>query len=178
MKLANQLRQTFRAVCIRLVLNSQRYSLQLLFVVGSLLLVGGLMELSTAQGGINPAEPAYAQPAEAAFGRPGEAAIGRPAQPAFARPAQATDVPYNDSLSRCATGNLYRLIEGAFGALVMVVAGLAAIIAAAMGAYKMAISLVFIAVGAFILRALVSLFFGTNYPACESDGTFIVPFIP
>jgi hypothetical protein len=37
------------------------------------------------------------------------------------------------------------LLEGAFGALVMVVAGLAAVVTAAMGAYKMAMSCVVIA---------------------------------
>ena len=67
------------------------------------------------------------------------------------------------------TGNILRFIEGAFGALVMVGAGLGAIVAAAFGAYKAAISLLFVAVGAFILRAIVSLFFGTNYPAYDLD---------
>ena len=67
---------------------------------------------------------------------------------------------YNPELIQLAVGNLFALIEGSFGALIMVVAGLAAIIAAAMGSYKAAVSLLVVAVGAFILRALVSLFFG------------------
>ena len=45
----------------------------------------------------------------------------------------------------------------------MVVAGLGAIVAAAMGAYRAAVGMLVVAVGAFILRALVSLFFGTDY---------------
>ena len=76
---------------------------------------------------------------------------------------------FDDELIRNAVGNLFRLIEGAFGALIMVVAGLGAIIAAAIGAYRAAISLVVVAVGSFILRALVSLFFGTDFDIYETS---------
>jgi len=72
---------------------------------------------------------------------------------------------YNDTLVRNAVGNLFGLIEGAFGALIMVVSGLGAIVAAAMGAYRAAVGMLVVAVGAFILRALVSLFFGEDYEA-------------
>ncbi len=58
-----------------------------------------------------------------------------------------------------AVGSLFQLIEGSFGALVMVVAGLGAIIAAAMGAYRASMGMLVVAVGSFILRSLVSLFF-------------------
>lgn len=51
----------------------------------------------------------------------------------------------------------------------MVASGIGVIIAAAFGAYKASIALLFVAVGAFILRAVVSLFFGTNYPAYGGD---------
>ena len=74
-----------------------------------------------------------------------------------------TEAAYDDELVRNAVGNLFKLIEGAFGALIMVVAGLGAIVAAAMGAYRAAVGMLVVAVGAFILRALVSLFFGTDY---------------
>lgn len=70
---------------------------------------------------------------------------------------------FDDELIRNAVGNLFKLIEGAFGALIMVVAGLGAIIAAAMGSYRAALGMLVVAVGAFILRALVSLFFGTDF---------------
>jgi len=79
-----------------------------------------------------------------------------------------SEAGYDDELIRNSIGNLFRLIEGAFGALIMVVAGLGAIIAAAMGQYRAAISLVVVAIGSFILRALVSLFFGTDYAGFES----------
>lgn len=75
------------------------------------------------------------------------------------------NVGYEDSQVRGAVGLIFQLIEGAFGALIMVVAGLAAIVAAAAGAYRAAMGALVVAVGAFILRALVSLFFGTNFTA-------------
>ncbi|MDD2942226.1 MAG: hypothetical protein PHC51_04585 [bacterium] len=81
-----------------------------------------------------------------------------------------TEADYNDDLVRNAVGNLFGLIEGAFGALVMVVAGLGAIVAAAMGAYRLAVSLIVVAVGAFILRALVSLFFGESFTDLNANG--------
>ncbi len=53
-------------------------------------------------------------------------------------------------------------IEGAFGALVMVAAGLGAIVSAAFGQYSAALGLFVVAVGAFILRSFVSTFFGST----------------
>ncbi len=70
---------------------------------------------------------------------------------------------FDDTLIRNSVGNLFKLIEGAFGALIMVVSGLGAIVAAAMGAYRAAVGMIVVAVGAFILRSLVSLFFGTEF---------------
>ena len=80
---------------------------------------------------------------------------------------------YDDGLVKASVGNLFCLIEGAFGALIMVVAGLGAIVAAAMGAYRAAVGMLVVAVGAFILRSLVSLFFGTGYDGYAADGTAV-----
>ena len=74
-----------------------------------------------------------------------------------------SEAGFDDQLIRNSVGNLFKLIEGAFGALVMVIAGLFAIIAAAIGSYRAALGMLVVAVGAFILRALVSLFFGTDF---------------
>lgn len=52
------------------------------------------------------------------------------------------------------------LVEGTFGALVTAAAGIAAILAAAVGGFKMAWSLLVVAVGSFILRAFITLFNG------------------
>lgn len=70
---------------------------------------------------------------------------------------------FDEGLISAAVGNLFRLVEGAFGALVMVVAGIGAIVSAAMGAYRAAVGMMVVAVGSFILRSLVSLFFGIEY---------------
>lgn len=89
--------------------------------------------------------------------------LGGVAEISSAQSSTFSESDYNDTLVRNSVGNLFRLIEGAFGALVMVVSGLAAIVAAAMGAYRAAVGLLVVAIGAFILRALVSLFFGEDY---------------
>jgi len=51
------------------------------------------------------------------------------------------------------TERMFSLIEGNLGAMIMVVAGLAAIVSAAFGAFRAAISLLVVAVGAVILRS-------------------------
>ena len=50
-------------------------------------------------------------------------------------------------------------LEGSFGALIMVVAGIFAIVSSAFGQYRVALGLLAMAIGAFILRALVNTFF-------------------
>lgn len=59
-----------------------------------------------------------------------------------------------------ACNKMLMLIEGAFGALVAAAAGVAAIVAAALGGFKMAWALVVVAVGSFILRAFITIFNG------------------
>jgi hypothetical protein len=81
---------------------------------------------------------------------------------AIAQDSYATP-EFDDTLIRNAVGNIFALIEGAFGALIMVISGVIAIVAAAMGAYRAAVSMLIVAIGAFILRSLVSLFFGTDF---------------
>ena len=72
--------------------------------------------------------------------------------------AYAVEVPRIDDAREI----LLELIEGSFGALIMIVAGLVAIIASAMGAYRAAMSALVVAIGAFILRTMVDVFFGGN----------------
>ena len=61
-------------------------------------------------------------------------------------------------------------IEGAFGALIMVISGIGAIVSAAFGQYKAAIGLLVVAVGAFVLRSLVATFFGDEiYADCAAE---------
>ncbi len=66
---------------------------------------------------------------------------------------------YNDQRIALAVNRIFTYLEGSFGALVMVAAGIGAIFASAFGQYKAALGLLVVAVGAFILRSLVSTFF-------------------
>ena len=59
-----------------------------------------------------------------------------------------------------ACNGILSLVEGTFGALLTSVAGIGAIVASAMGGFKMAWSLVVVAVGSFILRSYITLFNG------------------
>jgi len=69
---------------------------------------------------------------------------------------------YNDERVAEAVNRIFGYVEGSFGALIMVVAGLGAIMAAALGSYSAALGLLVVAVGAFILRSLVGTFFNTD----------------
>ena len=69
---------------------------------------------------------------------------------------------YNDERVGEVINRIFTYLEGSFGALVMVVAGIGAIFSAAMGQYKAAIGLLVVAVGAFILRSLVGTFFNDS----------------
>ena len=66
---------------------------------------------------------------------------------------------YNDIRISQAANAVLTYLEGSFGALVMVAAGLGAIISSAFGQYRAALSLLVVSVGAFILRSLISTFF-------------------
>jgi len=66
---------------------------------------------------------------------------------------------YNDTKIANAVNVIMTYLEGSFGALVMAAAGIGAILSAAFGQYKAALSLMVVAVGAFILRSLISTFF-------------------
>jgi hypothetical protein len=61
---------------------------------------------------------------------------------------------------REACNRVLGLAEGAFGALVASVAGIAAIVSAAAGGYRAAWNLLIVSVGAFILRSYISIFQG------------------
>ncbi len=78
---------------------------------------------------------------------------------------------YNQDRIADAVEALLRMIEGSLGALIMVVAGIGAIFAAAMGAYRAAVGMLVVAVGAFILRSLVTLFFGNDFEGVQKYTT-------
>lgn len=67
---------------------------------------------------------------------------------------------FDDTEVRRAICDLYALIQGSYGALLVTAAGISAIIASAFGAYRSGITLIVVALGGFILPSLVSLWFG------------------
>lgn len=111
----------------------------MLFAVGVLILSSGL------------AREAYAQSGSGGFSGSGGGVIGGS--------DEVLSTTYNDYRITEAVNAILTYIEGAFGALVMVAAGLGAIISAAFGQYRAALGLLVVAVGAFILRSLVGTFF-------------------
>lgn len=72
---------------------------------------------------------------------------------------QAITITYNDNRIANSVNAVLTYIEGSFGALVMVSAGIGAIMAAAMGSNQQALALLVVSVGAFILRSVLATFF-------------------
>jgi len=69
------------------------------------------------------------------------------------------DIAYNDQRVDNVINAIFVYLEGSVGALIMVAAGISAIVASAFGQYKAALGLLAVAVGAFLLRSLVGTFF-------------------
>ena len=65
---------------------------------------------------------------------------------------------------------VFNWLDGGFGALIMVGAGLLAIVTAAMGAYKAAMACLVVAAGTFILRAFARLFFNDIMNSVNEKG--------
>ena len=66
---------------------------------------------------------------------------------------------YNDDRVAESVDVLLAYINGAFGALIMVISGVGAIMSCAFGQYKAALGLLAVAVGSFVLRTLVATWF-------------------
>jgi hypothetical protein len=69
---------------------------------------------------------------------------------------------YNDARIAESADVIVTFINGAFGALVMVAAGIGAIISGAFGQYRAALGLMVVAVGSFIVRSLISTWFNDS----------------
>jgi len=69
------------------------------------------------------------------------------------------EIEYNDERVDNVINAIFVYLEGSFGALIMVSAGLLAIVSSAFGQYRAALGLLAVAVGAFLLRSLVGTFF-------------------
>lgn len=69
---------------------------------------------------------------------------------------------FNDERISNSVNMLLTYMEGSFGALIMVAAGLGAILSSAFGQYRAALGCLVVAVGAFILRSVIGTFFNTS----------------
>ena len=67
--------------------------------------------------------------------------------------------PYVHQMIDSAACRVLAIPQGSFGALVMIVTGVVAIVSGALGAYKMALSTLTIGIGSWILAPIVALFF-------------------
>lgn len=69
------------------------------------------------------------------------------------------NINYNDQRIDTVINAIFTYLEGSFGALIMIAAGIGAIVSSAFGQYRAALGLLAVAVGAFVLRSLVGTFF-------------------
>ena len=65
----------------------------------------------------------------------------------------------NDTRLAEGVGKILQLLEGSFGALIMTAAGIGSVIGAAFGAYRTAIGLLVVGLGAFTMRSFVNMWF-------------------
>lgn len=77
---------------------------------------------------------------------------------AFAQVESLAAINYNDDRIVNYHNAIMTYVEGSFGALIMVAAGIGAILAAMLNRYKLALFLLGLAVGAFFTRRLVGTF--------------------
>lgn len=75
---------------------------------------------------------------------------------------EAASIHYNDQRLSDSVNAILTYLEGTFGALVMVAAGLGAIMSSAFGQYRAALGCLIVAVGSFILRSIMGTFFNTD----------------
>lgn len=153
MVIINKIINKYNILCLKAVFLAKRHTDTLLAITGMGFLYFGMLDLSYAQTGFP-----FGGGVGGVGGVGGGPSVGN---------------GYNDTLIRVAVCKLFQLIEGSFGGLIMVIAGISAVVSAAFGAYRAALSLIVVGVGAFILRSLVSLFFGNGF--CGIGGLISLP---
>ena len=80
---------------------------------------------------------------------------------AFAQGAELGQ--YNDERISQGANLILMHMSGSFGALIMILAGLGAIISSAFGQYRAALGMLVVAIGTFILRSIVGTFFNAEH---------------
>ena len=140
MNIAKSIKKAGQSVGAFLFAPSRAQIQFVLFAVGVTLLTAGILDSAHAQ-----------------LGSGGSAGIG-----------MGEGSNYNDLRVANSVSTILSYLEGSFGALVMVVSGIGAILSAAFGQYKAALGCLVVAVGAFILRSFMSTFFNTT--SITTDG--------
>ena len=165
------LHNTYDSLCASSVLALRAKATPLIFLVGVLLLSAGLAQLAGAQ--ISASEREFLEAAANlnADVREPEQIVGDLSgvdsllqkDSAWSRVSQTRDAGTSGDSGdgvKDAICKLFELIENSLGALITTVAGIAALIAAAAGAFRGAWALLVCAVASFILQNLVGVFFG------------------
>jgi hypothetical protein len=81
---------------------------------------------------------------------------------AIAQVGDPAEIKFNHQRLTDSVNAILTYLEGSFGALVMVCAGLGAIMSSAFGQYKSALGCLIVAIGSFILRSFMDTFFNTD----------------
>ena len=136
----DNLNKKYQAVSLAIIHCAVKRQNTFMFALGTLLLVGGLVETNHAFACIAGICIGGGDFAAGVFAAGGGVSVG-------GNPTQACS-------------RILGYIEGGFGALVATGAGLGAIIAAALGGFKAAWTLIVVSVGCFILRSYLTLFHG------------------
>ena len=161
-------REFSSSICIATHVRSWQLALKhaslMMFLLGVLMLSVGLSNFSSAGWLDEKLDEAEAwlddiPGVQAEFGTSGNNNNGGGSSSSNARSSRTVDIDL--TYIEDAVCKLYMLIEGSFGALIMTIAGIGAIASAAFGNYKGSVSMIIVSCGAFTLRSLVSLFFGT-----------------
>lgn len=118
-----------RTTHVKFTTLAERHQLSILLLVGVAVLAAGLTDIANAQTG------------------------------GTNQTAPVTKIEIDDGPLHKAACALLVFMQGSFGALIMVAAGIGAIMAAAVGKYSAALSLLVVGCGAFILESLCSVFF-------------------
>jgi hypothetical protein len=84
------------------------------------------------------------------------------ANEAIAQVGDPAEIKYNGQRLTDSVNAILTYLEGSFGALVMVCAGLGAIMSSAFGQYKASLGCLIVAIGSFILRSFMDTFFNTD----------------
>ena len=141
----------------------ERYSLAILFVVGLMLLIGGLAKLAHADG-IGDAVSGLADGKEISAALAGivSAATGGAEQNINAGTLASPEaVDYRQI--QCSTSFIFQILNGSFGAFLLIGATISTLIAAWIQFYRVAFGMIIFIAGTLIVQPMTEMMFGTDY---------------